>query len=110
MKSIVKQITLIVFFFFLLISNKTIAQGELKLTITIGNTTASGPITISIYDETGTTLLFTYNNAANSQLINPADWGAPAATTYQAWYSNNITSFTANANNGFNPRIQSINQ
>jgi len=114
MKSIVKQITLIVFFFFLLISNKAIAQGEFKINVDIsdGNFTflgVNGGTTITVYNQANLTgpPLLTLTGVSSQTAINQADFTDPSVDDVQIWYSNNITVIDFN-NNANALEIQSI--
>jgi len=63
-----------------------IPTNELVLNITntfAGNGAPTTGVTIHIYDPADDSLIFTYNNAAANETINPADWGGTAATTYK---------------------------
>ena len=106
MKSIVKQITLIVFFFFLLISTKVNAQGEFKINVDIssGNFTFVGGnlgTDITVYDQAnlGGPPLLTLTGVNSQTQINQSAFTDPSIDDVQIWYTNNITTINFN-NNG----------
>ena len=114
MKSIVKQITLIVFFFFLLINTKVNAQGEFKINVDIsaGNFTFVGNnagTDITVYDQAnlGGPPLLTLTGVNSQITINQSAFTDPSVDDVQIWYSNTISVINFNGN-GNVQRIQSI--